>query len=50
MNAKKANYQKNDNRNESQFDMLKKLELSPLMHKVLLSYCKKKYTFFIKPF
>ena len=47
MNAKKANYQKkNDNRNESQFDMLKKLELSPLMHKVLLSYCKKKIYFF----
>lgn len=48
MNAKKANYQKkNDNRNESQFDMLKKLELSPLMHKVLLSYCKKKNILFL---
>ena len=48
MNAKKANYQKkNDKRNESQFDMLKKLELSPLMHKVLLSYCKKKNILFL---
>tara|TARA_B100001248_G_C27397198_1_gene466432 strand:- start:70 stop:1068 length:999 start_codon:yes stop_codon:yes gene_type:complete len=48
MNAKKANYQKkNDKKNESQFDMLKKLELSPLMHKVLLSYCKKKNILFL---
>ena len=47
-NAKKAKYQKkNDNRKESQFDMLKKLELSPLMHKILLSYCKKKNILFL---
>ena len=47
--AKKAKYQKkNDNRKESQFDMLKKLELSPLMHKILLSYCKKKIYFFYR--
>ena len=46
--AKKAKYQKkNDNRKESQFDMLKKLELSPLMHKILLSYCKKKNILFL---
>lgn len=47
-NAKKAKYQKrNDNKKESQFDMLKKLELSPLMHKTLLSYCKKKKILFL---
>ena len=46
--AKKAKYQKkNDNKKESQFDMLKKLELSPLMHKILLSYCKKKKILFL---
>ena len=41
--AKKANYQKKNNRKtESQFEMLKKYELSPKMHKSLITYCKKK--------
>jgi len=47
-NAKKAKYQKkNDSKKESQFDMLKKLELNPQMHKALLSYCKKKKILFL---
>ena len=47
-NAKKARYQKkNDSKKESQFNMLKKLELSPQMHKVLLSYCRKKNILFL---
>ena len=42
-NAQKAMYQKETtNIEESQFDMLKKLELSTEMHKQLISYCKKK--------
>ena len=46
--AKKANYQKkNSNKDQSQFHMLKKLELTPLMHKRLLSYCKKKNILFL---
>ena len=41
--AKKANYQKNlTNQKESQFDMLKKLELSKEMHLELISYSKNK--------
>jgi len=47
-NAKKAKYQKkNGDKKETQFDMLKKLELSPQMHKVLLSYCRKKNILFL---
>ncbi len=46
--AKKANYQKkNSNKYQSQFHMLKKLELTPLMHKRLLSYSKKKNILFL---
>ena len=42
-NAKKANYQKNDNeKNQSQFELIKKLELSAKTHKKLINYCKKK--------
>ena len=41
--AEKAEYQKNlIERNESQFDMLKKLELSRDAHEVLIQYCKGK--------
>jgi len=40
-NAKKANYQKNlTNQKESQFDMIKKLELSREMHSELINYSK----------
>ena len=50
-NTKKAKYQlKNDNRKETQFDMLKKLELSHQMHKELMSYCRKKIIFLSSPF
>ena len=51
-NASKAMYQKNTtNKNETQFDMLKKLELSVDSHKELISYCKsKKITFLSSPF
>jgi N-acetylneuraminate synthase/N,N'-diacetyllegionaminate synthase len=42
-NAKKANYQiKNTNDNDSQFKMLKNLELSNSDHEILINYCKKK--------
>ena len=42
-NAPKANYQnETTNQNESQYDMLKKLELSKNDHEVLIKYCKKK--------
>ena len=45
--AKKANYQfKNTNNQESQYDMIKKLELDFNTHKELMSYCKKKKLFF----
>ena len=38
-NAKKANYQKNDNeKNQSQFELIKKLELSANTHKKLIIY------------
>lgn len=41
-NAAKAAYQeKSTDQAESQFDMLKKLELTPEMHKVLVEYCAK---------
>ena len=51
-NSEKANYQKTLNReNESQFDMLKKLELSKEMHLELLNYSKnKKIKFLSSPF
>jgi N,N'-diacetyllegionaminate synthase len=50
--AQKAMYQKETtNIEESQFDMLKKLELSTEMHKELISYCKnKKIIFLSSPF
>ena len=42
-NSKKANYQKNlTNHNETQFSMLKKLELTKEMHIDLINHCKKK--------
>lgn len=42
--AKKADYQKKNsgNENDSQFEMLKKLELSHKDHQVLIDYCKTK--------
>ena len=41
--AEKANYQKkNSDENESQFQMLKKLELDRNNHKILIEYCKQK--------
>jgi N,N'-diacetyllegionaminate synthase len=47
-NAKKAEYQmETTDKGESQFDMLKKLELSPDMHEQLLSYCKQKGIMFL---
>ena len=46
--AEKASYQKQSkNSNESQFDMLKKLELDIDDHKKLINYCKKKGIIFI---
>ena len=51
-NAKKAEYQKQiTNLKESQFDMLKKLELNIDDHKKLINYCNKKdITFLSSPF
>jgi len=51
-NAQKANYQKQTtDSNESQFDMIKKLELDIDTHKKLISYCKNKnITFLSTPF
>ena len=47
-NAKKANYQKKNNKKkESQFDMLKKLELSFKTFRKLFFYCKKKKIIFL---
>jgi len=48
-NAQKADYQKNNTKNkkESQFEMIKKLELDIDTHKELLSYCKKKEIMFL---
>lgn len=47
-NAEKAAYQMGTtDPNESQFDMLKKLELTPQMHEQLLSYCKRKGILFL---
>ena len=50
--SKKANYQKNlTNKNETQFSMLKKLELSKEMHLDLISYSKiKNIKFISSPF
>lgn len=46
--AKKANYQKKTtNKKLSQFDMLKKLELSFENHEELIAYCKKKKIMFL---
>lgn len=46
--AKKANYQiENTNKQESQYDMIKKLELDFNAHKELISYCKKKKIIFL---
>jgi len=46
--APKAEYQKkNDNRKESQFKMLKRVELSLRAHKELIKYCKKKKIIFL---
>lgn len=47
-NARKANYQMGTtDREESQFDMLKKLELTPEMHEQLIDYCRKKGIMFL---
>jgi N,N'-diacetyllegionaminate synthase len=47
-NAKKANYQKKTtNSSESQFEMLKKLELDIDTHKDLISYCTEKNIIFL---
>jgi N-acetylneuraminate synthase len=47
-NTPKANYQKNENdQNETQFDMLKKLELNKEMHLDLINYCKSKNIIFL---
>lgn len=47
-NAEKADYQKETtDRSESQFEMLKKLELTEEMHNQLLAYCKEKGIFFL---
>lgn len=48
MNAKKANYQlETTNQSESQFEMLKKLELTLDMHKRLIEYCNQKNIMFM---
>jgi N,N'-diacetyllegionaminate synthase len=47
-NAPKADYQKQTtDSNESQFEMLKKLELNEKIHKELIDYCKEKKIHFI---
>lgn len=47
-NAEKADYQKETtDTSESQFEMLKKLELTEQMHTQLLSYCKEKGILFL---
>jgi len=47
-NAQKAEYQKQKtNQSESQFSMLKKLELDANVHKKLIEYCKKKDIIFL---
>ena len=51
-NAKKASYQEeNTGKEESQFEMIKKLELDENTHKELIAYCKEKnITFLSTPF
>ena len=51
-NAQKASYQKETtDKNESQFEMIKKLELDENTHKELIAYCKQKdITFLSTPF
>ena len=51
-NAKKADYQKQKTKkNESQFEMLKRLELNIQDHRKLISYCRrKKISFLSSPF
>lgn len=47
-NAQKADYQKETtDKNESQFDMIKKLELDVDTHKELMAYCKTKNIMFL---
>lgn len=47
-NARKADYQmETTDWEESQFDMLKKLELTPAMHEQLIAYCKQKNIMFL---
>ena len=47
-NAPKALYQKqNTGNDESQFDMLKKLELSPQAHKILIAHCRNQGILFL---
>ncbi len=47
-NAQKAEYQKKTtDKNESQFDMIKKLELDVNTHKELMAYCKQKDIMFL---
>lgn len=47
-NASKAEYQlETTNKAESQFDMLKKLELTPEMHVQLIEHCKKRNIMFL---
>ena len=50
--AQKAEYQmKTTNQSETQYDMLKKLELTEQMHKELMEYCMKKNILFLsRPF
>ena len=46
--AQKAEYQKKTtDKTESQFDMIKKLELDARTHEDLISYCKSKYIIFL---
>lgn len=47
-NAQKADYQKQTtDQNESQFEMIKKLELSEAMHHELIAYCQQKNIMFL---
>lgn len=47
-NARKADYQmETTGKEESQFDMLKKLELTPEMHEQLMEYCKQNGIMFL---
>ncbi len=47
-NARKADYQmETTGKEESQFDMLKKLELTPKMHEQLMEYCKQNGIMFL---